>query len=80
MVGLFNTVLEMSVRGGIVILAVMLVRLFLLNAPKKYSYFLWLSPLFQALLSCKSEILYKHLFACKTEGPYPSQRQRRYNT
>ena len=47
MVGLFNTVLEMSVRGGIVILAVMLVRLFLLNAPKKYSYFLWLIPLFR---------------------------------
>lgn len=45
MVGLFNTILEMSVKGGIVIIAVMLIRLLLVKAPKKYSYFLWIIPL-----------------------------------
>ncbi len=47
MVGLFNTILEMSVKGGIVIIAVMLLRMLLIKAPKKYSYFLWAIPLFR---------------------------------
>ena len=47
MVALFNTVLEMSIKGGIVILGVMLIRLLLMMAPKKYSYFLWIIPLFR---------------------------------
>lgn len=38
---LFFTVLRMSLEGSIVILAVLLARLLLQKAPKKYSYFLW---------------------------------------
>lgn len=47
MVGLFNTVLEMSVKGAVVIAAVMILRLLLIKAPKRYSYFLWAMPLFR---------------------------------
>ena len=47
MVGLFNTVLEMSVKGAVVITSVMLLRLILYKAPKRYSYFLWAIPLFR---------------------------------
>ncbi len=41
MVGLFNTVLDMSINAGIVILAVILVRAVLFKAPKRFSYLLW---------------------------------------
>jgi len=37
----FSTVLEMSGKACVVIAAVMLARLILARAPKKYSYFLW---------------------------------------
>lgn len=39
--GMFSMVLNMSVTGGIVIVLVMLVRLFLQRVPRKFSYFLW---------------------------------------
>lgn len=39
--GFFSTVLEMSGKACVVIAAVMLARLILARAPKKYSYFLW---------------------------------------
>lgn len=39
---LFFMVLRMSLEGSVVILAVLLARLLLAKAPKKYSYFLWL--------------------------------------
>lgn len=41
MVDLFNTVLEMSIKGGVVILAVILLRALLYKASKRYSYLLW---------------------------------------
>ncbi|SMC55075.1 M56 family metallopeptidase [Papillibacter cinnamivorans] len=41
MEGLFLKILNMSITGGYVILAVVLIRLLLRRAPKKYSYFLW---------------------------------------
>ena|GEM_PF-4695592 len=37
----FKTVLQMSATGSIVIIAVLIVRLLLSKAPKKYSYILW---------------------------------------
>lgn len=37
----FSTVLEMSGKACVVIAAVLLARLILARAPKKYSYFLW---------------------------------------
>ncbi|MBR6562936.1 MAG: hypothetical protein IKK70_03260 [Clostridia bacterium] len=41
MVDFFNTILEMSVKGAVVALVVMLLRVILYKAPKKYSYLLW---------------------------------------
>jgi len=46
---LFLNVFDMSIVAGIVILAVLLVRLFLKKAPKIYSYLLWAVVLFRLL-------------------------------
>ena len=43
----FLCVLRMSLAGGAVILAVLLMRLMLRRAPKKYSYFLWVAAAFR---------------------------------
>lgn len=45
----FMSVLNMSITGSIIILAVMLLRLLLKKAPKKYSYFLWYVPFFRLI-------------------------------
>ncbi|MBE6683160.1 MAG: hypothetical protein E7595_03285 [Ruminococcaceae bacterium] len=42
MVDFFNTILEMSIKGGVVIIAVILLRALLSKAPRKYSYLLWI--------------------------------------
>lgn len=47
MAALFDTVLEMSIKGTVVIIAVMLARLLLSKAPKKYSYLLWAAVAFR---------------------------------
>ncbi len=41
MTTVFSTVVDMSIKGGVVILAVLLMRFLLLKAPKKFSYLLW---------------------------------------
>ena len=41
MTDLFISVLNMSITASYVILAVLVVRFFLKNLPKKYSYLLW---------------------------------------
>lgn len=41
MQNIFTFVLNMSITSCYVILAVIIIRLFLIKAPKKYSYFLW---------------------------------------
>ena len=46
---LFAHILDMSLRGGVVIVAVMLVRLLLKKAPKVFSYALWGVVLFRLL-------------------------------
>ena len=38
---LFNSVLNMSITGSVVIAAVVIVRLILRKLPKKYAYMLW---------------------------------------
>ena len=43
MTDLFISVLNMSITASYVILAVLVVRFFLKNMPKKYSYLLWIS-------------------------------------
>ena len=47
MESLFLSVLRMSLAGGVVILAALLLRLALRSAPKKYSYFLWVAAAFR---------------------------------
>ena len=47
MESLFLTVLKMSLAGGVVILAVLLMRLLLRRAPRKYAYLLWLAAAFR---------------------------------
>lgn len=49
MKSLFITVLNMSITGSFVILAIMLARLLIKKAPKKYSYVLWLIPAFRLI-------------------------------
>ena len=46
---LFICVLNMSVTGSLMILTVLIVRLFLVRAPKIFSYMLWLVVLFRLL-------------------------------
>jgi len=49
MAAVFESVLRMSAVGSIVIFTVLIVRFFLKNAPKKYSYFLWAIVLLRLL-------------------------------
>ena len=49
MTEIFNTVLDMSITASLVIIAVLLVRLLLKKAPKKWSYALWLLVLLRLL-------------------------------
>ncbi|MBP3322629.1 MAG: hypothetical protein J6M16_00375, partial [Clostridia bacterium] len=49
MKSLFITVLNMSITGSFVILAIMLAKLLIKKAPKKYSYVLWLIPAFRLI-------------------------------
>ena len=42
--GILNSVLNMSITGSLIIAALMLLRLPMKKAPKKYSYILWAIP------------------------------------
>ncbi|MBR0156769.1 MAG: hypothetical protein IJM20_04550 [Clostridia bacterium] len=44
---LFTSILNMSIAGGVVIAVVMLGRLLIKNAPKKWSYLLWIAAAFR---------------------------------
>ena len=37
----FLSILNMSLTAGIIVIAVLIIRLFLKKLPKKYSYFMW---------------------------------------
>ncbi len=58
LVSAFEKILNMSITGGYIILAVMIARLILRSAPKKYSYALWAVALFRLIcpVSFKSVI------------------------
>ena len=45
--GLFTSILNMSIAGSIVIVVILLGRLLLKNAPKKWSYLLWIAAAFR---------------------------------
>ena len=49
MTKLFTQILQMSISAGYVILAILLFRLLLKKAPKKYSYALWSAAAFRLL-------------------------------
>ena len=44
---MFHQILQMSITASYVIIAVLLLRSILRNAPKKYSYMLWAAVLFR---------------------------------
>ena len=44
---MFLTVLNMSITASYVIIAILLIRLLLARAPKKYSYWLWSAAAFR---------------------------------
>ena len=46
----FTYILNMSITGSYIILAVLLARLLLKKAPKKISYLLWLAPFVRLVL------------------------------
>lgn len=50
MTSLFETVLNMSLTGGVVILAVLLMRLLMRKAPRKFCYLLWLVVAFRLVI------------------------------
>ncbi len=49
MEGIFLNILNMSLTAGVIIVAVLIIRLFLKRLPKKYSYFLWSVVAFRLL-------------------------------
>ena len=49
MTAVFEKILEMSATGSLVILVVLIVRLLLVKAPKKYSYLLWSAAAFRLI-------------------------------
>ncbi|MBQ1213007.1 MAG: hypothetical protein IIX69_06260 [Clostridia bacterium] len=50
MLNFFETLLNMSITGAVIIAFVMIVRLFLKKLPRKYSYILWIIPAIRLLI------------------------------
>ena len=50
MIKFFETLLNMSITGAVIIAFVMIVRLFLKKLPRKYSYILWIIPAIRLLI------------------------------
>ncbi len=61
---IFRRILNMSITGGYVILAVMLIRLLLKKAPKRWSYLLWSAAAFRLVCPVSFESLFS-LFSLK---------------
>lgn len=67
MQALFQTFLRMSLTGSVVILAVLLARLALMKAPKKFAYALWAVVLFRLL--CPVSFSVELPFQARMEAP-----------
>lgn len=67
---IFNTVLNMSITGAYIILAVILIRLLLRKAPKIFSYILWIIPALRLIFpfSFSSVLSVFNLFSVPTES------------
>ncbi|MBR6007149.1 MAG: peptidase M56, partial [Clostridia bacterium] len=72
MSGLFITILNMSIAGAVVIAVILIGRLLLKNAPKKWSYLLWIAAAFRLCcpVSIRSAISLFRVFpkAAETAG------------
>ena len=58
MANLFLTILDMSITASYVILAILVVRLLLKKAPKKYSYYLWAVAAFRLICPVSFEAVF----------------------
>ena len=67
MQAIFQTLLHMSLTGGVVIFAVLLARLMLMKAPKKFAYALWAVVLFRLL--CPVSFSVELPFQTRMEAP-----------
>ena len=67
MQAIFQTLLNMSLTGGVVIFAVLLARLMLMKAPKKFAYALWVVVLFRLL--CPVSFSVELPFQMRMEAP-----------
>ncbi|MBE6692254.1 MAG: hypothetical protein E7586_02840 [Ruminococcaceae bacterium] len=58
MLNLFNTIIEMNIKASVVILFILVVRLFLKNVPKKFSYLLWTVAAFRLCIPYSFKALF----------------------
>ncbi len=58
MLNIFNTIIEMNIKASVVILFILIVRLFIKNAPKKFSYMLWAVAAFRLCIPYSFKALF----------------------
>ncbi len=58
MLNIFNTIIEMNIKASVVILFILIVRLFIKNAPKKFSYMLWAVAAFRLCIPYSFKTLF----------------------
>lgn len=66
MTNVFTCVLNMSITSCYVIIAVLIIRLFLIKAPKKYSYFLWSAVAFRLAMP----VSFQSIFSLFSLAPF----------
>ena len=71
MTAVFSTVVDMSIKGGVVILAVLLMRFLLLKAPKKFSYLLWSVAAFRLCVPVSFQAVFSIFSLRKSEVAAP---------
>ncbi|MBO5797914.1 MAG: M56 family metallopeptidase [Clostridia bacterium] len=71
MTAVFSTIVDMSVKGGVVILAILLMRFLLLKAPKKFSYLLWSVAAFRLCVPVSFQAVFSIFSLRKSEAVAP---------
>lgn len=72
MTGVFSTVLDMTVKAGVVIVAILLMRLLLLKAPKKFSYMLWSVAAFRLCVPVSFQAVFSIFSLRQSEAVAPA--------